>query len=464
MERPLFWYQGLFLQPQHMQLADLHAQSLLTPVYKYLYPYPWGIGELEIQEAALDNGSFNLVRVNFLFPDMTYVSLPGNAVVEARSFDEAWVEGGKPLTVYIGIKKWNQFGENVTVLASLLNFSDVNTRCATSIDPEEIHDLHQNGSPAQIQRLHYVLKVFWETELDQLGDYHLIPVARLEREGTHVVLSEKFIPPVLTVKSSETLAKRLLDIKNQIASRGRQLEAYKRDRGVHTAEFGARDTVYLLALRSLNRYIPILEQVLSSDHVHPWTAYTLLKQLIGELSSFSEQINVMGEMADGSPGVLDYDHGNLWECFDGAGAIIIRLLDEITAGPDYAIQLVYDGTYFAAELPPAIFEGHNRFYLVFETEVTETDQQSLLQSLEVVSKLSSRESLPLLIAQSLPGVKMEYLSVTPQELPRRGRTMYCQIDHHGDQWTSVQQGRNIALYWDAAPQDLKVELMVVGRT
>jgi type VI secretion system protein ImpJ len=461
MERPLFWYQGLFLQPQHMQLADLHTQSLLTPVYKYLYPYPWGIGELEIQTAALDNGSFNLLGGNFLFPDMTYVSLPGNAIIEARSFDEAWVEGGKPFTVYIGIKKWNQFGENVTVLSSLLNLNDVNTRYATSIDPEEIHDLHQNGSPAQVQRLHHVLKLFWETEQDQLGEYHLIPVALLEREGKHVVLSEKFIPPTLSVKSSNTLVKRILDIKNQIASRGRQLESYKRDRGVHTAEFGARDTVYLLALRSLNRYIPILEQVLSSDHVHPWTMYTLLKQLIGELSSFSEQVNVMGEVADGSQGVLDYDHGNLWECFDGAGAIIIRLLDEITAGPEYAIQLLYDGTYFAAELPPVIFEGQNRFYLVFETDA---DQQSILQSLEVVSKLSSRESLPLLIAQSLPGVKMDYLSVTPQELPRRARAMYCQIDHHSDQWTKVQQGKNIALYWDTAPEDLKVELMVVGRT
>jgi type VI secretion system protein ImpJ len=189
--------------------------------------------------------------------------------------------------------------------------------------------------------------------------------------------------------------------------------------------------------------------------------YTLLKQLIGELSSFSEQVNVMGEMADGSQSVSDYDHGNLWNCFEGAGQIIIRLLDEITAGPEYAIQLMYDGTYFAAELPPAIFEGQNRFYLVFETEA---DQQSIQQSLEVISKLSSRESLPLLIAQSLPGVKMEYLSVTPQELPRKARAMYCQIDHHSDQWAKVQQGKNIALYWDTAPEDLKVELMVVGRT
>jgi type VI secretion system protein ImpJ len=461
MERPLFWHQGLFLRPQHLQLADLHAQSLLTPVYRYLCPYPWGIGELEIQTAALDNLNFNLLRGNFIFPDMTYIALPGNAIIEARSFDEAWVEGGKPLGVYVGLKKWNEIGENVTVLPRLSNLADVNTRFVTTADPEEVQDLHHNGPPAQVQRLHHVLKVFWETEKDQLGEYQLIPVAQLERTGERVVLSEKFIPPALTVKSSEVLLRLIVDIKDQIASRGRQLESYKRDRGIHTAEFGARDTVYLLALRSLNRYIPFLEHVLASDHAHPWNVYGLLRQMIGELSAFSEQVDVMGELADESQGVLGYDHRNLHGCFEGVGAIITKLLDEITAGPEYVFQLLFDGTYYASDLQPAIFEGANRFYLVFETEA---DPQSVLQSLETIVKLSSRESLPLLIARALPGIKITHLSEPPQELPRRARAIYCQIDHHSDQWAQVQQGHNIALYWDTAPEDLKTELMVVGRT
>jgi len=461
MERPLFWHQGLFLQPQHLQLADLHAQSLLTPVYRYLCPYAWGIGELEIQTAALDNLNFNLVRGNFVFPDMTYAALPGNAIIEARSFDEAWVEGGKPLGVYVGLKKWNEIGENVTVLPRLSNLADVNTRFVTTADPEEVQDLHHNGPSAQVQRLHHVLKVFWETEKDQLGEYQLIPVAQLERTGERVVLSDKFIPPALTVKSSEVLLRLIVDIKDQIASRGRQLESYKRDRGIHTAEFGARDTVYLLALRSLNRYIPFLEHVLASDHAHPWNVYGLLRQMIGELSAFSEQVDVMGELADESQGVLGYDHRNLHGCFEGIGAIITKLLDEITAGPEYVFQLLFDGTYYASDLQPAIFEGANRFYLVFETEA---DPQSVVQSLETIVKLSSRESLPLLIARALPGIKVEHLSAPPQELPRRARAIYCQVDHHSDQWAQVQQGHNIALYWDTAPEDLKIELMVVGRT
>jgi len=85
------------------------------------------------------------------------------------------------------------------------------------------------------------------------------------------------------------------------------------------------------------------------------------------------------------------------------------------------------------------------------------------QALGSIAKLSSREQLPLLIARALPGVGMEHLPVPPAELPRRARTIYFALDHHGDAWGFVGKGRNIALYWDSAPEDLEAELMVTGR-
>jgi type VI secretion system protein ImpJ len=121
---------------------------------------------------------------------------------------------------------------------------------------------------------------------------------------------------------------------------------------------------------------------------------------------------------------------------------------------------MYDGTYFAAELPPSVFEGRNRFYLVMETEA---DPKDVLISLEKMAKLSSRETLPILIARALPGIRMEHLPVPPQELPRRAGSIYFQIDHHSDYWTQVEKAHNLAMYWDAAPDDLTVELMVVGK-
>jgi type VI secretion system protein ImpJ len=182
--------------------------------------------------------------------------------------------------------------------------------------------------------------------------------------------------------------------------------------------------------------------------------------MIGEISSFSERINAIGELKTGGRVLPPYDHRNLRECFSAAQTLISQMLDEITAGPEYIIRLLYDGTYFAADLSPAIFEGRNRFYLVLKTE---EDPKALIPSLATVAKLSSREFLPLIIARALPGIGLEHLPVPPQELPRRASCLYFQVNHHHEQWASVQKGNNIALYWDGAPEDLEAELMVVGR-
>ena len=181
--------------------------------------------------------------------------------------------------------------------------------------------------------------------------------------------------------------------------------------------------------------------------------------MIGELSSFSDGVSVMGGVGNENRPLPKYDHSNLWRCFHEAQLLVTRLLDEITAGPEYMIQLLYDGTYFTTEMTPQMFEGRNRFYLVFETE---EDPQTVISSMENIAKLSSRETLPILIARALPGIGMQHLQLAPQELPRRANAVYFQIDHHGDQWAHILKGNNLALYWDTAPEDLKVELMIVG--
>lgn len=460
-QRPVLWHQGLFLQPQHFQYMDLSVQSMLTPLNAYIAPYFWGIGEFEVHRAALENRSFTPLKGELVFPDGTYTVFPGNALLEPRSFDGAWVEGGKPLTVFVGMRRLNLNKENVTILESLKGMSEVNTRFVAAADAEEVSDIHQGGPSARVNRLYHVLRIFWETEKEQLGDYDLIPVGMLERFGEEVRLSSRFVAPSIGIFACDTLTRIVKEIRDQITARSHQLEEYKTQRGIHTAEFGARDMVYLLALRSLNRYVPLLHHVTEVKPVHPWTVYGLLRQLVGELSTFSSRVNVHGELEDGTRLLPDYDHWKIWECYSLAQALITQLLDEITAGPDYVIRLIFDGTYYTADLAPQIFEGRNRYFLVFRTD---EDPRHVLDSLATIIKISSREELPILIARALPGLQLEHLPVPPQELPRRAHCIYFQADHHGDHWARIEKGQNITMYWDTAPEDLEVELMVVGRS
>lgn len=460
MQRPFFWHQGLFLQPQHFQLQDRYIQSLVQPLQTYVQPHFWGVGDLQIQDAALGNLSLQVLRGQFQFSDGTFVSLPENGLLDPRSFSEDWIESGKPLGILLGLRKWNPSGDNVTVLSSLESVNDVATRFVTTTEPEEVQDYYQGGPPAQVKRLYHVLKIFWESEEEQLGDYELIPIARLLRQGEEIVRSDRFYPPCLSITAVTPLKKLITEIRDQLASRTHMLEAYKRERGIHTAEFGARDTIFLLALRSLNRYVPLLFHVTEAKVAHPWKVYGILRQIIGELSSFSETVNVLGEQEDGSRLVPPYNHRKLHTCFLAAQKVLLRLLDEITAGPEYMLELKYDGAYFSAELNPSMFDAHNRYYLVLATD---EEPGQVLQSFTGLAKTGSRESLPLLIARALPGIKINHLDSPPQELPRRAGSYYFQVDHHGELWQQVQQGNNLAIFWDNAPDDVKIELMVVGR-
>lgn len=460
MVKPLFWHQGLFLQPHHFQLSDQYSRSHTDPWYRFAAPHFWGAGSFKIDETALAGHVFDMVSGEFVFPDHTHVVLGENALIQARSFETAWKDGGRAFNVFLGLKKWNDDNANVTAVTDAGDLSRVSTRFFSLSAPNEVADLHEEGPKAEVRQMQFLVRIFWETEMDSKGEYQLIPIARLKRNLEEVIMDRAFIPPCLIISGSDVLSGIVKEIKDQLSSKTIQLEAVKRAKGVHTAEFGSRDMVYMMALRSLNRYVPLLLHMTGTVQCHPWTVYGLLKQIVGELSSFSATVSATGELEDGTALIADYDHKNLWACFSGAQRLITRLLDEITAGPEYIIPLPFDGTYFTAELPPALFEGSNRYYLVLESQ---QQADMIIDAMAGIAKLSTRESMPILIAQSLPGIRLSHLETIPQELPRKANALYFKIDHHSKQWEPVPGGNNMALYWDMAPEDLMVELMIVRR-
>ena len=462
LQRPVFWHQGLFLQPQHFQRADRSVRSLFIPYQSYLTPHFWGVCRMTLDNDALGTRSFEISRGAFLFQDGTHAVLPGNALMESRSFEEGMISGDNSFIIYLGLKKWDDSAGNVTPMETCDPLSGIATRFAAPADGEPCADLHAGGPQGEVRQLSLVLKIFWETELELLGDYLLIPVARLERTRDGMALSRRFVPPCLTMAGSSLLLDTVREIRDQLASRGRRLEGYKRQRGIQAAEFGSKDMIYLLALRTLNRYLAQLVHFIDAGEVHPWQVYGILRQLVGELSTFSETVTVLGESAaDGTRVMPCYDHLNLGACFGQARDLILKLLDQITAGPEYALPLSYDGAYFGSEMKPAHFESRNRFYLVLKTG---EDPKSIIQSVASSAKLSTRERLPLLIAQALPGVRLEHLPIPPQELPRSAFSIYFAIDGRSEQWDMVRKWNNIALCWDQAPADLEVEVMIVARS
>lgn len=460
-ERPVFWHQGLFLQPQHFQLSERSLQSQLAPYQLCLMPHFWGVQRMEIRCTAGGIPSLEISGA-FLFPDGTYAVVPENARVESRPVLEEAVAGKDSCTVYLGLKKWSPAGQNVTTLLPGAPLSSVATRFVAESDAAPRADLHAGGAEAEVRQMALALQLFWESELESLGDYLLIPVARLALRGETAVLSRDFIPPCIALSGSSALFDLLQEIREQLASRCRWLEGYKKERGIQAAEFGSKDLVFLLALRTVSRHLARLSHWIEAGEVHPWQVYGLVGELAAELTCFSETTGAFGEsVADGARLMPQYRHRDLGWSFRLARDLIVQLLNEVTAGPEYALTLAFDGTWFASDLKPAHFQGHSRFYLVLNTN---EDPKIVLASVATAAKLTARERLPLLISQALPGIALEHVPDPPRELPHRSTSLFFSIDSRCDQWELVRKWNNIALSWDQAPADLEVQVMIVARS
>ena len=457
--KPVFWHQGLFLQPQHFQLSEKYQHSLLQPFQIYMQPHFWGVCKLELQASSLSNKTCEMLHGEFLFPDGGYVSIPGNGVVSPRSFDEEWVEPDKPFTIYIALHKFSEYNDNVTVISNGMGYSDINTRFVTSANPEEVRDMYVEGPQAQVKSMQHVLKIVFENEKDEMNEYSLIPVAQVVRDGDVIQYDRHFMPPAITISSVPELEKLVKEVRDEVTGRAMQLATYKSPAHAQR-EYDPNLLRYKTALQSLSRYVPRLFHISECGNVHPWIVYGVLRELIGEISTFTDRITVLGETSDGERLLPPYNHTDLGGCFNDASGLITQLLNEITIGPQYLVEMIFDGVTYFADVPSEFFTEHVDFYLIVNTtEDFEKSQQSLLTA----AKLSSRDMVETLAERSLPGVGMIYLPAAPPGLPRRPNAYYLRLDIHDDEWSSVQRQENIALLWDEAPEDIKVELVVVRK-
>ena len=449
------------MQPQHLQLSEQFLLGQTRPYQQYMQPHFWGAGRLDLQTSALAHRSCELENGEFLFPDGSYVSLPGNAVVRPRSFEDAWVEADKPFTIYLGLKKLSSFEENVTVVTDLNSLEGIKTRFVSEADPKEVKDLYRDGPTAQLKSLHYVVRLVWETEREDLTDYMLIPIARVIRQGDGIVYDPEFSPPVLNITASNELLRVVKEVRDEITGRAIQLQGYEGPTGGQAStKFDATMMRYKLASRTLSRFIPRLFHFTDDGGAHPWVVYGTLRELVGEISTFTRTVNMLGEDADGERLLPGYDHNDLGRCYSAARALITQLLNEITIGPQFLVDMPFDGSCYSASVPPDFFKQKVDFYLAVSTQANFAEHE---HSLLTAAKLSSRETVQVLAERSLPGVGMIHVPLPPAELPRRPNTYYVRVDIYSDAWDAVERHKDVALLWEEAPEDVKIELVVVRR-
>ena len=454
--KPIFWHQGLFLKPQHFQLTDAHTAGMNRHLLDTVLPFGWGVQQIDIQPTALGRGSVQVNSLSMVLQDGSFVQFPGNAVIHPRSFEKDWTYRDKPLTIYAGLRSFSDQGKNVTTVSSLDAEGD--TRFLSIADPEEVPDLYGEGPAASVKTLYFNVRLFWDNEIENLEHYNLVPVAQVLWEGGVIKVSPSFIPPSLSLSTSRNLSNLVQEIRNECASRSRQLEEFKSPRDQKTEGMDAGYMIYILALRTLNRYVPLLYHYAESNPVHPWVLYGTLRQMVGEVSTFSDRVNFLGETDLSGEPLPPYDHEDIWGCLTKAQTVLFTLLNNLTVGPDLIIRLEKSDESYNGTLSQSFFSPRTRYYLVVKTE---GDPERDISSFMDNAKVGPPSIMSSLVRRALPGVELTSMSGPPQGLPRRLNAQYFRIEPHDTVWAAIRQEEAIQVYWPGAPEGSMIDLIGV---
>lgn len=466
--RPLFWGQGMLLQPQHFQQQDHYHEGRLHRYFWLFSPFSWGVHRLRVSETGLQNFVFEIENCEILTFDGSLLRFgadanPATTTVAPRSFEHDFDAAGKPLAVYLGVRRLQAGQSNV---GSLNGAGADDARDGAGVhrrfllDESEVPDLSAgNDHTCQVQYLVHDAQILFDVAAERAQDYELVKLAEVQRsaDGKGGILSKRYIPPCITIKSSPVLEAMLKEMRDLLTAKGRELGTYSHRGGKDSVELGARDFGYVLMVQMLNRYVPLFHHHLEAGHSHPEVLYALLRQLVGELSTFSQTTSVLGARG-GDDGLPPYQHTDLWPCFSLATERARDLLNELTAAPVGDILLKHDGEFFAAVLDQQFLTGDNRYYLAIRSDLTPAQLYKLLQE---TGKITSRDDMPKLQKSFLFGIKIEVLESPPEELRMRAHYRYFLVDQRSEHWQKIKQQGNIAVYSTALPPETEMRLLAI---
>lgn len=457
-EQQIYWHSGLYLQPQHLQSLDLHYAWLHARHRQQAQPYNYGISEMSVNRAALNDYVMSVDSISFFLPGGDYLTYPGNCRIQKRNFRDAWKLRDHPLTLWLALPRFDAAHCNVTLPEK--ENSHVVTRWLSMANAPLMKDVHGSGPETEVNRILYNVLLLTSEEKEAATNCECIPLVRLCHEGEQVVFDSMFSPPAVTLCGSPSLHKLIESLVFEIGARTRKLEEYKRPEQLVSRQERSDQLIQLMAMRSLNRALPVLKNYMAAAQVHPWSIYNLLNQLVGELSSFSDCCNCLGEWKGEENIALYYDHEKLFDSFYRLRTTLTMLMNSLVLEDSTYIKLKNENGIFCGEITKNQELKKGDVLLLLRTSEKILSQSGQFSAAGF--KLASGNTIDGLIRHALPGVALTACENPPRGVPVRNDYYYFHIHHNSDQWRSVAENGEVAFYFPEMPDDLEVQLVFTG--
>lgn len=444
--RQIYWYSGIYLQPQHFQAVDLHHSYMLSNQRQLSRSWNFGIINLDFNIEALGDFTLKINHLQAILPSGDYLEYPGNCALIPKNFRDVWKQRESNIKLWLALRRFDPSYANVG--------NTPNNRWLSPSEEEMMKDVYFNGPECSVSHIVYNVQILSEEEKNTVVGYEFLPLLELRFENDSVSVAEDFCPPLVTLHGSPILKNLLESIFRELTSKAHQLDDYRYSGKINKT--GQKNINYMMAICALNRIIPLFKHYYNSPIVHPWDIYGILSQFIGELTCFSDCCSFDSKINNEENFFLPYDHYHIYTCFTSIKKNITELLKNICLDISTLVKLSR-GTngVFYGDLGSIEWGKFNMILLVISSEEKPIKLPPESSSL----KISSSFEITKLIQHALPGIPTHYLEPVKNGITNKKEKCYFRLDQNHNLWKKIKEQSSIAFYWDDAPDDLQVQLV-----
>ncbi|MBV9209598.1 MAG: type VI secretion system baseplate subunit TssK [Acidobacteria bacterium] len=444
--RKIVWNEGMLLTPHHFQQWDNYYEDLLSTRLAAAMPYEWGVLDLQVNNEAVANGNFQIVRCRGVMPDGLLLNIPQTDVApDPRPIEEHFDPEAERLDVHLAIP---------VKRVGAANFQ------ANGAPADPLVRFHQDGSlvPDETTGENEQPLAFAKSNLrilfaDELRDgYSSIKIAELERTTTgQLTLSENYIPPALSVTASPWLVNMLRQLVEILITKSSSLSEQRRQRAATLADFTTSEVAVFWLLHTVNSSIPGLAHLFRTPLVHPERLYFEMAELAGRLMTFATTHHPKD--------IVRYEHLDLYFTFSQLSAQIRELLETVipTRCVPIPLEKTRESLYVGRVQDERLLQEAG-FYLGVRAQVPES---RLIEGVPRVVKIASRDVIDAVIGSALPGVTLTHASPPPAPIPTRVGFHYFMLDTVGPYWEGIRGSKTIAVYVPDEIPDETLEMYAV---
>lgn len=461
------WHEGLFLQPQHLQMLARGVRDSASSERRLALPYPYGVIEAKLSPDALENMMVRFDRLRVMMPSGIEVDFPGNADLPALDIKQAFQRSAEGFSVGIALPLWTGKGANVVEPSA----GGGKGRTGDESRVKRLYKLGETKVPDEntgegaIDTIVRKLNARLVLEGDDTENMEVIPLLRVvHATGQESGLPKRdgrFIPPCLTIGGSSDLRAMLRDLANQVEASRRDLVFQITRGGFNIENLRGPQFEEMLRLRTLNVFAARLPAMLAAGGpqslgVTPFEIYLELRHLLSELAAL---------YPDRDPfDAPKYDHDDPSVAFMELDLKIRQLLRGVVKKRFMKVAFERDAAgVLAAGLTDEHLKDAHEFYLAIRSK---DDPQTLAKLVEDADKFKLMPKS--MVKMTFYGVKLGEERHPPPELPSEVG-VYCfrlnKSETRQQIWEQVMQQKAMAVRWPenegSGIQDITLYMTVV---